>query len=744
MVFNIKKNLAFFHNFIKNFSLYILAAHTYNLEESWAARLDPILIKSTIILLPVPQHSKEGIIVAQVSETAPTQQPRSILGSLAAANRLSLIFWLVLIALLLPRLIGFLFHSFEVISWPYQVDYDEGLNLSSSWNLAQGRNIYANNVPDHFNAAPYPVIYFLLNAVSIKVWGVQLQSGRLFSFTASLAIAGMIGWCVWMATQRAGVNRVNARGASIVAGLLWFVPPPIYIWSTLYKQDLFAISLALLSITLVYRWQDSKWLWWTAPLMALAFFAKQNELLATGVGCGYIILRDWRRGWRLTLLTLACLAIPFALLNLFTGGGYYNHTIAYQLVPWHFDDFFLRFMRLLIDHPVFIAIGFAYLIKSLVALEHALLINRGRARLNAAHTVLSNWLFVLYLGAGMFSLFTLGAYQGNFNLTLDLFPPLLIVTGLWLSQFIERLEQARSKSDRQAAILIGLLLSSFIAWQVVSVADVKNYFSVSGFPSQTQRELMEDLQKLIAANPGDIVTDDTYLALSAGRAVPYDNLYHMLIESSYSFKWDDSKFLQDLRDRRFGLVLHDDNPRRWSDRAWQVLEENYEMIYQKSVDVWRPRQRPLTSQYTLKNCDLLAPANGTGRATLNGWSITSGNLGLRAGDKLALTTYWLGGTAFPLDYTLSIQLRDAAGRNVAQYATPPVTPEGQPRPFTSWQNGQSYLLDQSLQLPRDLPSGNYGVTVKVSRPDANGMQFLAPTCAGTNPNEISLGNIKIS
>lgn len=506
------------------------------------------------------------------------------------SERLALVFWGVLFLALIPRLVTYLAHSFEVISWPYQIDYDEGLNLSTAWNVAQGQNIYLVNPADHFIAAPYPPLYFILNAFGIKLWGVQLQVGRIISFAASLAIAGMISWAVNLALKRTRISQLNAGGASLIAGLMWFVPAPVFIWSTIYKQDLFAIAIALLAILLVYRWRDNPWLWLTAPIMAIAFFAKQNELLAVGVGCGYMLLYNWRRGWKLTILTAFCLAVPFVLLNILTNNGYYNHTIAYQLVPWRLNEFILRMNRLIIDHLVFIIIGLVALLSYIIAFRRGFSRKEWRNRLKTIPQLSKEALFPIYLCAGFFSLFTVGAYQGNYNLTLDLFPPLLIMVSTWLAQQVERLGKVEKSKERQLALLIASMLLIVMSWQVLSFGDVKNYFPFTFMPNPARRALMENLQKQIAAAPpGDLLTDDTYLALSARRNVPYDNLYHILIESSFS-KWDDSRFLQDIRDHRFSLVIHDANPIRFSDRAWDILNANYEMVFNDDIDVWKPRK----------------------------------------------------------------------------------------------------------------------------------------------------------
>lgn len=506
------------------------------------------------------------------------------------SERLALVFWGVLFLALIPRLVTYLAHSFEVISWPYQIDYDEGLNLSTAWNVAQGQNIYLVNPADHFIAAPYPPLYFILNAFGIKLWGVQLQVGRIISFAASLAIAGMISWAVNLALKRTRISQLNAGGASLIAGLMWFVPAPVFIWGTIYKQDLFAIAIALLAILLVYRWRDNPWLWLTAPIMATAFFAKQNELLAVGVGCGYMLLYNWRRGWKLTILTAFCLAVPFVLLNILTNNGYYNHTIAYQLVPWRLNEFILRMNRLIIDHLVFIIIGLVALLSYIIAFRRGFSRKEWRNRLKTIPQLSKEALFPIYLCAGFFSLFTVGAYQGNYNLTLDLFPPLLIMVSTWLAQQVERLGKVEKSKERQLALLIASMLLVVMSWQVLSFGDVKNYFPFTFMPNPTRRTLMENLQRQIAAAPpGDLLTDDIYLALSARRNVPYDNLYHILIESSFS-KWDDSRFLQDIRDHRFSLVIHDANPIRFSDRAWDILNANYEMVFNDDIDVWKPRK----------------------------------------------------------------------------------------------------------------------------------------------------------
>ena len=673
-----------------------------------------------------------------------TEPPSQRVGwqRIGRADWLRLVLWAVLVIALGPHLLAFLGHTWEVVRWPFQIDYDEGLNLSAAWHLSQGHNIYANSHPDGFIAAPYPFLYFLLNAIGIKLFGIGFGVGRSLSALATVAIGGLIGWGVWLVARRSGVGRLDSGGAALVSGLVWFGLPPVYTWGSFYKQDMTAIAIALLSLVLVYRWQDSPRLWWAAPLMALAFFAKQNELMAAVIGCSYMMLRDWRRGWKLALLTGLCMALPFGLLNSLTKNGYYNHIIGYQLVPWNFEDMARRLGQVVSDHPVLITLAGAYIIGCLIWLGRAVADGHGWGRLVAAWRVMRGWLFPFYLVAATFSLFTIGAYQGNFNLVLDLFPPLLIVVGsglAWLVNRAGRLETGRERLVGLAAGIVGLALVG----QFLGLADPGTYYHSGSMPSVNQRNLMEGLQKQIAATPGPLLTEDVYLAFSMGRAVPYDNLYHMRLQSEEG-KWDDRQFLQDLRDRRFALVLLEHGSKRWTEGAWQVLNQNYELVFPEGIDLWRPRPRPTTPEYALTSCSLRA-ATDRGEARMLGWSQGATNLPLQPGQALTLTTYWQPTTKFNGDYTLYVHLLDANGQVVAQRDASPTLIGGTGLPFSQWQPGQSLLLDQTLPLPANLSPGNYRLSLGAYRPQNGQLQHLQPACDGgsVSGDEIILGPVGV-
>src|SRR5438874_10091790 len=103
---------------------------------------------------------------------------------------------------LAPRLLDYVQHSWNVLTFPWQIDFDEGINLNASWLLSQGTNIYRPNPPDHFVSSMYPPVYFALNAAALKIFGLNLWSGRLLSLLGALTVGTALWAWVYAETRR--------------------------------------------------------------------------------------------------------------------------------------------------------------------------------------------------------------------------------------------------------------------------------------------------------------------------------------------------------------------------------------------------------------------------------------------------------------------------------------------------------------------------------------------------------------
>ncbi len=83
----------------------------------------------------------------------------------------------------------------------------------------------------------------------------------------------------------------------------------------------------------------------------------------------------------------------------------------------------------------------------------------------------------------------------------------------------------------------------------------------------------------------------------------------------------------------------------------------------------------------------------------------------REGDSLTVTLYWQSLAVMPLDYTVFVHLLDSEGRLVAQHDAAPWWEA--PIPTSTWRPGEQLLDRHPLNLPPDLPPGEYQLRVGV-------------------------------
>jgi 4-amino-4-deoxy-L-arabinose transferase-like glycosyltransferase len=231
---------------------------------------------------------------------------------------------LILAIALLDRLMLFASHSLLLISFPWQVDFDEGIILHSSWLLAEGRNPYPANDPQLFVSSVYPPLYYALNAIALKIWGLNLWSGRALSVLGTLF--------VWTAAE------TRSRAAGLLAGGFWLVLGPVIVWASFYKQDILALGFGVAGCAMIAagypedapaaqrRWLGAPRLVWLAivPLL-LAFWTKQSAVAPLAAAGLYLLLRDWRLGLRWGVVAAAALIVPFFALNFVLQGQLYQH-----------------------------------------------------------------------------------------------------------------------------------------------------------------------------------------------------------------------------------------------------------------------------------------------------------------------------------------------------------------------------------------------------------------------------------
>lgn len=96
------------------------------------------------------------------------------------------------------------------------------------------------------------------------------------------------------------------------------------------------------------------------------------------------------------------------------------------------------------------------------------------------------------------------------------------------------------------------------------------------------------------------------------------------------------------------------------------------------------------------------------RLTLLGFE--SGPAEERGGDHYDTTLYWQPTQTLNLNYQLSLQILDPNGGVIAQHDE---TPLGNALPTSRWRPGEIYREPVRVQIPQDVPPGEYGIIVKL-------------------------------
>ncbi len=653
----------------------------------------------------------------------------------------------ILVALvLLPRLVGYAQHSWDMLNFPWQIDYDEGINLNASWLLSQGVNIYHPNPPDHFISSMYPPLYFVLNAAAIKLVGLNLASGRLLAFIGAIGVGAALWAWVYVETKR------HVAGA--LSALMWFSLGPVYVWSTFYKQDMLALAFGLVGVAMVAHWAavrrlsseapsgkggNASLFWAIVPLL-LSFWVKQSSLAPMAAAGLFVLLVDWRLAIRWTLTAIGSIIIPFAALDLLLKGGLHTHVLAFDYYGRSAARLGKNLDALWTQHAPLALCGFGYVVLS--AWEYA---KKSEITSQKSEIPLSALYLLVSIPA---SLLSNSLPTANYNHLLDILAPLCLTLGVALGTVWRRTRggggNMRARVAWTSATLVVLVLA-LIQADILYNKPGQAWYSPLSMPLAERAERMEKLSEIVKQAQGDILSEDNWLLLKNGKRVIYDDPAAMSALANAG-AWNQSALLQDINRHKFSLVVlqydlttETYNP-RWSDKSLKALKANYEIRFRDALFTHVPRP-PGDAPDTEAGCTLQ-----TGSA-LQGYTFraTTAN----HGDSLPLSLYWEVTSKLTLQINTKyfVRLLDSAGAVKWSADLSPGQAAGKTLP------GSTDLTtgvrdDISIPVASELPYGHYrlalgGYTIDGAR-KITPLQMKCPTNIKPQPDgTIPLASIEV-
>ena len=389
--------------------------------------------------------------------------------------------------------------------------------------------------------------------------GLDLVGGRAISLAATCVVAALAGYLV--------ARETGWRLAGLLAGFLFLACGPTIVWAAFYRQDLLALAFGLAGLAWLARRPGGRWVYGALVPFVLAAYTKQSVLAAPVAGCLYLFWRDRRGGLRFTLACAVTLAFPLVPLELVTRHGFWRQVVVDHAL-WQSDSFWRHLQRLISFHAILLP---------LAALGFFLLLRRRQPSL-----------LVCYAPLAVATIVGSGVVGANNNHLLE---PLLascalvgVLVGLCL---------ARWRRPPAAALLVATSL--LLAAQVPRLGAVGAWYDTTLLPSATRAERLTQVTELIRQGQGEILSDDSFLLLRAGKSGAYQNV-PMLGALASAGRWDESPLIQDLARHRFALIVIDTDVTRpdlmgvyWSPAVLAALQRHYRLLYRDVVFTYVPR-----------------------------------------------------------------------------------------------------------------------------------------------------------
>ena len=250
-------------------------------------------------------------------------------------------------------ILGVLFLSLIIsrLVYPFCIGTWESFNWMPATHLLEGKNPYSYAFTPPYSMLPYGIVYYILIAVGVKLFGFQIWFGRILSVLA-FAVCVL---SVAKITKKITPNK-EAVWVAILAGLAMF---PAQTWIAVMRPDLIAAAFGLAALWLAFGLEENKKtkIWRIAGMIlfaAAAIFTKQTYLLPTAIiFLRFLQLKKWREAVSFALgISVLTTAVMFWLNYTSSGGYFWQHFIHAERLPFSLADSVRVFSEML-KQPIF-------------------------------------------------------------------------------------------------------------------------------------------------------------------------------------------------------------------------------------------------------------------------------------------------------------------------------------------------------------------------------------------------------
>lgn len=455
---------------------------------------------------------------------------------------------LLAVGMLVVKAVGIAQYALAILRYPFQWDDAEGVILAEASLIAHGTNpfVFQHSPSPHFYAGPYTPLYTLMNAIGIAYGGPTFKIGRMIQLSATLAVAGWLGWAVTRTAKRRLAWLIG-----VWIGILFATMHLVAVWSVLVRPDMTALLWNLVGLSMLHMWWEGtgRAPWDTAQRLS----GKDLGLLACGAACFalgwwtkqtciavplafivHLFFRHAKGAILLASLYGAMILVPFGMLTLLTSGGFAQKTLAYQ-GSWNW----YAYRR--IAEPFIERYGLLLAIAVIAAINGCV----------CRRIPFSTWwvLFSTLLSFGA------GTSGGNHNHFVEVLAASCLIVG---QSAVAGLRHLNGSGSRRKNVRIGGPLIVGVA--LLTGVAVHEHEGNRGWlayeyrqPTAAERIGYAQVASYLANSPGPVYSDNVGILIVAAQAVNVTDPFTMATEVRLG-RWDDRLLVDDITNERYRLI----------------------------------------------------------------------------------------------------------------------------------------------------------------------------------------------
>lgn len=507
-----------------------------------------------------------------MTENAPTGSSDAPPTRASALGKVFLIAIAASAGALSVHLYSFALSAYASITYPFGIDYAEGIVWRQLVGLLEG-TMYSSADAHPYIVYHYTPIYHAVTSWLVDGFGSVLSSGRTVSLLASLLLATLIGVIVAQTATPQKSKGIVILGAAI-SGLTFFAFKPVFSWAALIRVDMLGLFFEAAGLALFFgSLRKPKLFYLSAALFVLAVYTKQSIII--GASAAFAVSFVLRFGLTLRVFGFSLLlgGVPLVVLTWVTDGEFLRHIFQHNInrVDWSGLDLIAEFYK--IHGAIFVLsiMGLAMIVhRSLKTLGPTPLRDLP-SKLRAHPRIAARLTLAIYLAGSILFTFAILKSGANHNYLLPLTVIASILVGLFVTEATpETFRPARTAPENILKITAACLVLLF-SWQTLHSGP---NWRLSASPKilDVSHTVMEKLRTA----QGPIWSEDLTLALLAQKEVIAEPA--TMIELATLGTWDQRPFLKWFEERRFALVVTlslRNGQRRYTPEMASAIRRNY-------------------------------------------------------------------------------------------------------------------------------------------------------------------------